>query len=251
MHNSPLFNYAWFLDHATSIKDLAALSMADSWDYTNTPTGRQPILSNYIHHTFAKIQEESKVIEVSGSSIFNTGLVTSNQEEIFGFFETNKKPGSQINWFFKGWRKKSDKELMRFTSLPEVANYFENPADLLYDTRLELRTNIDHIINDNFDRFPETLKAIGDYQLNIILQGTIDDATRRVKRNYKTAIPQFYKGKLQLLLPLCLQSKSIADLALVVEKENDTYRATTCLTLDMALNNARLIARPDDEWLKP
>jgi hypothetical protein len=53
-----------------------------------------------------------------------------------------------------------------------------------------------------------------------------------------------------LLLPLCLNTKAKADLALVIEKENGVYRASTCLTLDMAINNARLIAKPDDEWLK-
>lgn len=86
--------------------------------------------------------------------------------------------------------------------------------------------------------------------LSNVLHGTIADAQRRVKRNYKTAIPQYYKGKLQLLLPLCLKTKATADLALVIEKENGVYRASTCLTLDMAVNNARLIAKPDDEWLK-
>ncbi len=88
------------------------------------------------------------------------------------------------------------------------------------------------------------------YQLAVLLEGTIKDAVRRVKRNYKTAVPQFYNGNLQLLLPICLSSKASADLALVVSKENGVYRATTCLTLDMAINNARLIAKPDDEWLK-
>jgi hypothetical protein len=42
-----------------------------------------------------------------------------------------------------------------------------------------------------------------------------------------------------------------ADLALVVARENEVYRASTVLTLDMAFNNARLIARPDREWLDP
>ena len=139
---------------------------------------------------------------------------------------------------------------MRFSSLPDVANYFDNPADLLYDTSVELRLNIDHIIDDNLSRFPASYQKMDKYQVGTILQGTIDDAKRRIRRNYKTAVPQFYNGKIQLLLPLCLTSKADADLALVVEKENGVYRASTCLTLDMAINNARLIAKPDNEWLK-
>ena len=38
---------------------------------------------------------------------------------------------------------------------------------------------------------------------------------------------------------------------LAIFKENGFYSGRTCLTLDMAINNARLIAKPDDEWLKP
>ncbi|WP_369057625.1 DUF3825 domain-containing protein [Tannerella forsythia] len=81
-------------------------------------------------------------------------------------------------------------------------------------------------------------------------KGQLKIAIRRIRRNYKTAVPQYYDGHLQLLLPLCLTSKASADLALVIEKEHGVYRASTCLTLDMAINNARLIAKPDDEWLK-
>lgn len=134
--------------------------------------------------------------------------------------------------------------------MPDCANYFDSPSDLIYDTKLELRSNINHIVEDNIDRFPQALQTMDRLLLCSLLEGTINDAKRRVRRNYKTAIPQYYNGKLQLLLPLCLTSKMPADLALVVEKENNIYRASTCLTLDMAINNARLIAKPDDEWLK-
>lgn len=253
MQKLSLFNFAWFNNFTLSLQELAALAMPENWDYISSPvpTGNYPILFNYIHHTFTKLETESK-IEVEGEyCIFNCGLVTVNQEEIFAYFQRNKKTGTSINWYFLGWRKHSDRDLMTFSRLPEVANYFQNPADLIYDIRFDLRINIDHLIIDNKTRIPSQLSMMDDHILGNILQGTIEDAKRRIKRNYKTAIPQFYGGKLQLLLPLCLLSKSKADLALVVEKENNIYRATTWLTLDMAINNARLIAKPDDEWLKP
>jgi len=81
---------------------------------------------------------------------------------------------------------------------------------------------------------------------------------KRVYRNYKTAVPQFYRDKggagcMQLLLPLCLEDPGKADLALAIEKNEagNAYRGSTVLTLDMAYNNARLLARPDTEWLQP
>ena len=245
-----LFEFSWFQNFHSSIEDLKSIAMTENWDYKNKPMGKNPILENYIHHTFCKLFEERKIVTQGDYAVFNTGLVTDYQEEIFAFFQTNKRPQATIPWFFLGWRKASDRDLMKFGKLPEVANYFSNPSDLIYDTRLELRTNANHIIEDNIDRFPTQYQTMDRYQLGVLLEGTIKDAIHRVKRNYKTAVPQYYNGYLQLLLPICLTSKASADLALVVSKENGIYRATTCLTLDMAINNARLIAKPDDEWLK-
>ena len=245
-----LFQFAWFPNFLDTIESLSELAMEEEWDYQSAKTGDFPILFNYVHHTFSKVKAEDKIEYSNEFALFNTGLVTENQEELFAFFERNRRPGTTIPYYFLGWRKASDRDLVRFSKLPEIANYFQSPSDLIYDERLDLRVNVDHIIVDNKDRFPVSLKNMDNHVLGILLQGTISDAHKRIKRNYKTAIPQYYKGKLQLLLPLCLTSKSRADLALVVEKENDIYRATTILTLDMAINNARLIAKPDDEWLK-
>ena len=244
-----LFDYTWFSDFHGSIEELKSIAMKEDWDYKKNPIGKNPILENYIKHTFVKLYEEKKVLEQNGYSVFNTGLVTDYQEEIFAFSQYNKRQSS-IKWFFIGWRKSSYRDLMKFTKLPENANYFDNSSDLIYDTKLNLRPNINHIIDDNITRFPTALQTMDKYQLGVLLEGTINDAIKRIRRNYKTAVPQYYDGRLQLLLPLCLTSKASADLALVIEKENDVYRASTCLTLDMAINNARLIAKPDDEWLK-
>ena len=111
--------------------------------------------------------------------------------------------------------------------------------------------NVEHIINDNLDRFPVALKKMNPFGLQNLVKGAIESATQRVKRNYKTAIPQYYQGSVQLLLPLTLVDPTKADLALVAEKFSDFYRAATCLTLDMAYNNARQLARPDRDWLQP
>lgn len=60
---------------------------------------------------------------------------------------------------------------------------------------------------------------------------------------------QFYDGRIQLLLPLCLTVDK-PELALTIQRENGFYAARTCLTLDMAYNNARLICRPESSWIK-
>ncbi len=244
-----LFEYAWVPKFPEQVNALKALAMDEDWDYKKHPTGENPILANYIKHTFKKLYDEKKVFEQNGYAVFNTGLVTDLQEEIYALLQANKRLASQ-KWYFIGWRKQSDRDLLKFSTLPDSANYFDNSLDLIYDTSVELRPNVNHIIEDNLNRFPKSLQTMDKYQLGVILEGTINDAIKRIRRNYKTAVPQYYNGKLQLLLPLCLTSKANADLALVIDKENGVYRASTCLTLDMAINNARLIAKPDDEWLK-
>lgn len=85
----------------------------------------------------------------------------------------------------------------------------------------------------------------------------LDIALSRVAWNYKTAIPVYYvkDHKMQLLLPLALEHKGTIDVALVCnhkydkEKEVNNYEGRTIFTMEMAYNNARLITRPDSDWL--
>ena len=139
-----------------------------------------------------------------------------------------------------------------FPQLPEMAQYFDDPSNLVFDDRRDFRINIEHIINETpRERFPDPYTSMDPYALQTVLKGAIDNACERVRRSYKTAIPQYYHGQVQLLLPLCLSNPSRADLAMVVERHSTFYRASTCLTLDMAYNNARQLARPDRDWLQP
>ena len=51
------------------------------------------------------------------------------------------------------------------------------------------------------------------------------------------------------VLPLCLEDDETPSLTLTVTKVGNFYQGHTCLTLDMAYNNARLIAKPESNWL--
>ncbi len=249
----PLFEYA-FVPLPFAVDALAGLAQPENWEYrfarSNNP---KPILYNYLHYTFIRLQEEGKII-TSGNgqtSCFNTGLITPNYEEIYALFEPNHRVEGP-HWKLKRFCRESDKALLDFGKLPELAHYFDDPAELLLDTRLPFRKNVDHIIDDNKERFPAAFRSTSDnHQLRIALNGAIEQTLKRVHRNYKTAVPQYYQGNIQLLLPICMTNPARADLALVVYKEHGVYLASTCLTLDMAYNNARQLARPDTEWLEP
>ncbi len=247
------FAYIPGFDNGT-IDNLANLAAPEDWDYHNTPSEQsKPILHNYLRYTYKRIAEERKIVITTDEEycIWNTGLVTTNFEPVYMFLDKNQNPNPPQYWHFNKFVRRGEWEANRFTQLPEMAHYFDDPSVLLFDTRKELRVNYEHIIEDNIDRFPDNIKSLNRAFIINILKGSVDSVVERVKRNYKTAIPQYYNGSMQLLLPLCLTDFAKADLALVVERFSDVYRASTCLTLDMAYNNARQITRPDTEWLKP
>ena len=89
------------------------------------------------------------------------------------------------------------------------------------------------------------------FALKFFLTEAIDTVRERVSRNYKTAIPQYHRGRPQLLLPICISHPRVDDLALAVERFDDHYRAATSQTLEMVCNNARQLAGLDKDWLQP
>lgn len=232
MTNQQLFQFAYIPKYEDVINALASMADSEDWDFSDAKVKKNVILRNYIEHTFRKVKEEDKIAYSADNkyACFNTGLITKNLEEIFALFERNRIPGKQ-DFFLKMF-------------LPE---------DLLFNPNCTLIPQIDHIIEDNKDRFPIAMQTCGEDEMRRKLEGAIDEVKKRVRTNYKIAIPQYYGNRIQLLLPLNLTPNSPnADLALVVHKlDANTYTARTCLTLKMAYNNARLIVKPQSSWLKP
>lgn len=256
MRDESLREFAIVPDFPEQTKALEELAEPEQWDYKHASTTfERPILYNYLQRTYARVAEQDLIEESPDEehSCWNTGLVTVHQEPIFMLFDQNLKRGEpdQPPWHFRRCCRQGEFQLNYFEKLPEMATYFENPSCLVFDCRRELRLNIEHIIADNRERFPQPFCDRGDFELQILLNGAISSAKERVRRNYKAAVPQFCLGRVQLLLPLCLTAPRNADLALVVDRFEGFYRGSTCLTLDMAYNNARQLARPDSDWLQP
>lgn len=89
----------------------------------------------------------------------------------------------------------------------------------------------------------------------MLFQSAVSFASRLAERNYKLIVPQYWPktNGIQFLMPIYLSGEFAGrpDLALVLEKRATCYQGTTILTLDMAYQNARLVAKPDDFWLNP
>lgn len=216
--------------------------------------------------------------------VFNTGLVDSLFEPVYAFFKKN--PYREDQWIFVAFIKSNDKEhqtLTRIfgTELPAPAHYYDNTSELVYNIKEGIGTyNWDHII-ERCDRLPiEFLRDNGpvDFNYNDVdsadffkrlseailgdprsynriknrILDAVDYAVKRVRWNFKTAIPVYFPSseEISLLLPLSLVNDDKIDVALVLEAtQSGAYIAHTILTLKMAYNNARLITRPDSDWL--
>lgn len=251
----PLEKFAFLRNFDARLNALRGLAQPEDWSYKHHSSPHEyPVLWNYIHYTFKKIQLDSKISYAQDNnrnlSCFNTGLVTENFEPIFAVFQENKNTQANEQWILDGFYKESQYPVTLFAHRPEPANYFTNPSDLIYDSRMDLVCNVDHIIDERLDRFPSTFQK-NTSALATLFRVAIETVKRRVRQNYKTAIPQFNRGQTQLLLPLCLEDPMKADVALVVGREGNVYKGYTVITLDMAYNNARLLTRPDREWLIP
>ena len=231
--NMAFFNVNW----NKYTEQLSSIAMEESWSNDTYPNNG--ILANYIVKTYNKLQAERNVIYTQDYALFNTGLFTKYYEPIYAY-----QSGYDIS-FLTGYELSS----MGIYDRPERANYFENPELLLFDWHYPIDIQYKHILDDdrNKSRLPESF--LNSSNMVTILNGAIDTMKKRVSANYKLAIPQYYDNKIQLLLPLCLCDDNVPDVAIAVTKKDKCYQGHTCLTLDMAYNNARLIAKPDSSWL--
>lgn len=255
----PLEKFANLQGFERHLQKLAKMAHSEDWDY-GKKNGKYSVLNNYLIQTFRRLQQEDKISytrdqENKAYAAFNTGLVTDKQEELFAYFGENHRlaqPKSYIRqpeWQFKEFGRESHRLMSYFKRSPKLANYYASPEDLIYDTNRRLIPDYEHIVEDRFERFPDYFSTLSKEELISRLRNAILLAERMVHRNYKTAVPQYYEGRIQLLLPLFLEVPSRVDLALVVAKEHEIYRANTVLPLDWAYQNARLIAPPDRGWL--
>ncbi|MEM7370468.1 MAG: DUF3825 domain-containing protein [Bacteroidota bacterium] len=256
-----LERFAWLGDFDRHLHRLAGMAQAERWEYSNDHDHRFPILKSYLNHTFRRLKEEDKIAfscahEEKRYACFNTGLVTEKQEEIFAYLVPNKhrkRSDSYLQrpkWMLKCFGRESHRMMSHFPDRPKIASYFDDASELIYDSNRRLVPDYNHIVEDRFERFPAHLRSLGHNELLSRVRHAIILAERRVKRNYRTAIPQFYEGNIQLLLPLSLEHPYRVDMALVVAKEHQIYRANTVIPLEWAYQNARLIAPPYLNWFE-
>lgn len=239
---------------AKFLEELAGMAIPEKWTYDFYQSKQQyPILKSYIEKTYERLKQQNRVIRVDNKVLFNTGLINVYFKEIYVLGEADPEfPQRIVN---ARPILESDRIILETfkNQKPAMATFFSKITDVVFDPDLEVNTDDIHIIDDNFERIPVQYRSMKKSQIFALFQAAIEFARVMARRNYKMVVPQYYMGKIQFLMPIYLSGEFSGrpDFALVLEKLGNAYRGNTILTLDMAYQNARLIAKPDSTWLNP
>ena len=228
-------------------KNLSELAEKEIWT-TPGQNKELDILINYIIYTFDKAFYDCKILfsDDDDYCCFNTGLLTDNGEDIICMF--NKFDGSNyFTWHISSFEKESSRAFMNnFDKTPEVVSYFDDPSNLYFDPNKEFVKNLDHILDDNKDRIPPDLTSKGNSYVNFLLSSSLDKTIKKCMRNYRIAVPCYYNKNITYLLPVDLDGHKMA---VATEYLNGRYRVNTIFTLEMAYKQARLLMKPEADWL--
>lgn len=176
----------------------------------------------------------------------------------------------------------------KFKGEIEPASFYDDPSELIYNLKLgNPKIDYEHILAQRVYRLPEKFleqifpstidvhscfesigeerrqrfEALAEYlrthdSVYRNMKNRFDDAVeiamKRTCWNYKTAVPMYYPrfNSIGLLLPLALADEAKIDIALIVNRTPaDKYEGVSVLSLDQAYTDARVIARPNSEWL--
>jgi len=159
-----LLDWAYMGYVPRALADLANLALRERWEFKDTapdPDRPQPILYSYVLQTFGRLVLEEKVLVNRHASFaaFNTGLVDPRYEPIYALFVPStqgRSPWRLSSFCIAGEGPDGQNMVRHFNPLPPLAHYFDQPADLLYDTRVG-KPEMDwrHVVIDRIDRYPK------------------------------------------------------------------------------------------------
>lgn len=247
----------------------------DAWDFTqskyqNKYLSRPPKLRNYLLYSFARLRdleqnEPGKYFLVTTDeqwSCFNSGLQDKHSADLFMIFEKYKPRQSSVDtaprsdWVYRGAVTSREPAYRNHFGIkhPALAWYSTNSQDYIFNTEYSIDTDIfDHMFERARQRSGFAEDAT-DESVRNYLRGCIENLIPKIRRNYKTAIPVYFieERRMQMLLPF--HSSNGRDIScFLVERDdrNRCYKIKTILDMDQAFFAARLITRPDKEWLNP
>ncbi len=254
MEELQLFDYAFCgasEGFAKMIDYLASIAEEEKWSFDdNAPN---IILHKYIKGTFKQCYAQGKILlsDDKSYSCFNTGLLTKNGNDIVAMFSKNTKADAQ-EWYMMGYKDITERQFLNtFNSVPEIATYTENYEQYYFNPNYPIVLSTDHILDDNWERIKEIV-PLSKSIVKGLLVGVVEESKKRVQRNLRLVIPQFYNNQIMYLLPIQIpvDDDKYETMALAIElTATKQYRANTIFTKAMAYEKARLLMKPESNWL--
>ncbi|MGH2903657.1 MAG: DUF3825 domain-containing protein [Solirubrobacteraceae bacterium] len=259
LHRFAQFPY----DRGQWLGALARRALPESWDHRHESAAdgdQYPILRHYMEATFERLlQEQSQgrrtILEGSLANghpyaVFDTGLRDRMRRPIYALFDEHRDKDDPRRWWWRGFLAEGEGPMREVAELPPPADYLKDPSALVVtpDEVAGMRVDTTHILGDHLARFPAHLRSQPELARQVF-EGALRELPDRIRRNYRLAVAQYYRGSIHLLLPLHLGAAQHADLALAVERTASGRRASTVLGKDYAYRQARVIARPERDWL--
>jgi hypothetical protein len=285
-----LFAWADLTPFPQVIASLADMALDEQWfcgDPVTAPNKYPKILDKYHKFTYYRLRMEGKVREDGRCAAFNTGLLNKRYMDIYAIFNRSFTGRWKFREFAAAGEN-AGKDMVKVfgADLPRRAQYYNMRSDTFMDPSLRIYPDWEHILVENAGRMPEPFlrkalpafefknpRALGrderrDYwhalgdairadqeaynDLQQRFGAALNIALKRVEMNFRTVVPMYYSksNRMSLLLPIRLLDEEQPDLALVLDKDKGVYSAPTVLTLDMAYQDARLIAKPESSWLR-
>ena len=259
-----LFEFAYVPDWYGQLDELAEMILPESWRFKKTTSETKnidtPILERYINSIFRKqsidYNTSPDTLSAQGffhieneRACFHTGLYNHRYKAIYGCFERNKKQDTTFKWYFHVFFDEISPRMKYIGTLPERPSYSMIQNGINFNPEWPIRVNVDHILGDeeNLERIPSKIRKAKN--LPLLLETAVELARRKSVIEPSIIVPQGYQNRLQYLLPVCLTNMVKPDLAMTLSVMDGYYLGNTCLTLEMAYLNARMIARPTAGWL--
>lgn len=273
-------SYVWLGDLAFNspyklrefLSSLADMAIPEPWDTdSNSWTGGYDFLRSYIEHMFAKLRNEheqgtaNKILYSSDGShiLWNTNLYDKfGHDIIIGSEVARKGDGSE---YYTSHRiiKGGVKELWRLgfsgQERPSIASFFSNANDVVFhpDWRIDIDVNFHklcHAVEDNRCRFPKAFQRKSPDYVARRLTNAMSLSLVIARRVFRFIVPMYSTThrQLQFLMPLFLgeEIKRTPDMAVILTADNGYYIPETVIGMKEAYQDARLISKPSEDWLK-
>ena len=274
----------------SKINELREMALGEDWDDNKKPNKLLDNYLCYTYAR-VKDEKKISMSKDNLHACWNTGLVDYRYEPIYCYMVRKDTTNRWMFKSFCIQGEDFGKEMIdNISEMPKRAMYFDENNLLCQPTVENLSVDKDHIIREHPSRLsPDWLKqALGkeanwqsdetateydkrisallqkgsqpNLHLNQLLKEAISESVKRCQWNYKTAIPYYEPISKQIgwFLPLCIQENDNGKIrlkpfaALVVTKGNSgRFQGETIYRLSWAYRCARLVCRPDSDWLTP